>query len=139
MGWLMPRTREELATCCEGGMEDVLNTLFSSQGYSQIVPIDVTADDETVNITADLPGLEKDDIKIEYLDGVVTISGEKKSAQNDKEGGYRYREISRGTFRRQITVGDINFDSAQANYKQGELTLNLPKSESQKSKQLRVS
>ena len=75
MGYLMPRTREELASCCEGGIEDIFNTLCSLPGYSQIVPVDVTANDDTVNITADLPGLDKDKIKIEYLDGRLTQSG----------------------------------------------------------------
>jgi HSP20 family protein len=81
-----------------------------------------------VEITAELPGVREEDIDITIDDGVLTLRGEKKSVREDKEAGYRER--SYGSFERRITLpANIDEDACAADFKDGVLTITLPKSE----------
>ena len=96
---------------------------------------------DEVIVTADLPGLNKKDINIEYKDSVLTISGEKvierDKEERDKEERY-YSERRSGKFSRSFEVGDINFEQSKASYENGVLSVVLPKSEEQKPKYLSI-
>jgi len=74
---------------------------------------------------AELPGLEQNDVAIELSDGVLTISGEKKSETEDK--GRFFSERYYGHFERRIPVDDVDADKVDASFKNGVLTVTLPK------------
>ena len=78
-----------------------------------------------MKVTADLPGLEEKDVDIHLADGVLTISGEKKteSENNDRMFSERYY----GRFERRIPVDDIDADKVKASFKNGVLTVTLPR------------
>ena len=120
-------------------LEDVFDNLFShlpSRRYeAQYAPsLDLQSTDNEVTVTADLPGLNKKDINIEYKDSILTISGEKVIEKNDDVTHYSERRS--GKFSRSFEVGDINFDQSKASYDNGVLKVVLPKSEEQKPKYL---
>jgi HSP20 family protein len=84
--------------------------------------------DNEVRITAELPGLDEKDVDITVEEGVLTLRGEKKSEVENKDRGYTER--SYGRFERRIGLPrGIERDKASATFKNGVLTVVLPKSE----------
>lgn len=83
-------------------------------------------------MTAELPGLEQKDVAVELANGMLTISGEKKSETEDKER--RFSERYYGRFERRIPVDDIETDKVDASFHNGVLTVKLPKSPTAKKK-----
>lgn len=84
-------------------------------------------------VRADLPGLTKDDVKIEVTDSLMTISGERKEENEDKREGFYRSERSYGTFVRQIPLPEgAETEKAAATFRNGllEITMPVPKLES---------
>jgi HSP20 family protein len=106
--------------------------LVPGQGSEQFSwpKIEVDETDKEVRITAELPGLEEKDVKLEIANGVLSISGEKKSETEDKE--HRFSERYYGRFERRIPLEGLDEDKASAAFKNGVLTVTLPKSEEAK-------
>ena len=82
-------------------------------------------------LEADLPGFEKQDIKIDIDDHYLTISAERhsESEEKDKKGNYLRCERSYGSFSRSFDVSTVKTDEIKAAYKNGVLKLTLPKKE----------
>ncbi len=93
-----------------------------------IVPIEVESDENAVHVRAEIPGIPKENIVIEYQDGILDISGEKSAHVRKSEKGYHYTEVSTGKFSRKIQVGrDLKFANAEATYSDGVLHVTIPK------------
>jgi len=88
--------------------------------------IEVSETDKDVKVTAELPGLEEKDVQVELANGVLAISGEKKTETEDKNRQYSERYY--GRFERRIPVDDVDEDKVNASFKNGVLTVTLPKS-----------
>jgi HSP20 family protein len=101
--------------------------------------VDVSETDAEYVVKAELPEVKKDDVKVTMEDGVLTLQGERK--QEKEEKGKRYHRIERsyGSFMRSFDLPE-NVDStkAKAEFKDGMLTLSLPKTEKAKSKSLEI-
>ena len=76
-------------------------------------------------VVAELPGLDQNDVALELSDGVLTISGEKKSETEDKQRFFSERYY--GRFERRIPVDDVDQEKVAASFKNGVLTVTLPK------------
>ena len=143
-GYLTPFRSRTPATTGTGGslfdlhrqMNRLFDDLFDQDGDSGFYAragiaapaMDIHQDDKQVEITAELPGVKEEDIDITIDDGVLTLRGEKKSTREDKESGYRER--SYGSFERRLTLpSNIDEDNCSADFKDGVLTITLPKSE----------
>jgi HSP20 family protein len=87
--------------------------------------VELNETDKAVKVVAELPGLEQKDVGVELADGVLTISGEKKSETEDK--GRFFSERYYGRFERRIPVDDVDPDKVEASFKNGVLTVMLPK------------
>jgi HSP20 family protein len=96
-----------------------------------VVPrIDVRETDEAWLIDAELPGLDQSDIDVSVDEGVLTISGERKSEEvsEDEETGFRHLERYHGSFQRSLRIPeDVDADAIKAAYKNGVLSLTVPK------------
>ena len=88
--------------------------------------IDIDETDKEVRITAELPGLDEKDVSLEIANGVLSISGEKKSESEDK--ACRFSERFYGRFERRIPLEDVDEDKVSAAFKKGVLTITVPKS-----------
>jgi HSP20 family protein len=89
--------------------------------------VEVAETDKEVRISAELPGLEDKDVEVLMGDGVLTIRGEKKSEIEDKERAFSERYY--GRFERRIPlVWDVEEDKLDAAFKNGVLTVTMPKS-----------
>jgi HSP20 family protein len=98
--------------------------------------IDIDETEKEVRITAELPGLDEKDVSLEIANGVLSISGEKKSESEDK--ARRFSERYYGRFERRIPLEDVDEDKASAAFKNGVLTITVPKSAEAKSDVRRI-
>ncbi len=88
--------------------------------------VEVSETDKDVCISAELPGLEEKDVEVLMGDGVLTIRGEKKSEVEDKERAFSERYY--GRFERRIPLAwDVEDDKVEASFKNGVLTVTVPK------------
>ncbi len=116
-------------------MERLFNSFFEryprekAEGFWS-PPLDVEETENEFVIKAELPGMKKEDIKVSLSGDTLTISGEKKKEAEEKGKTYYRMERSYGKFQRTITLpAEVEMDKAKASYQNGVLTLNLPKSE----------
>ena len=90
--------------------------------------VDVLEDEKEYLIKAELPEMKKDDVKVEVLDGVLTIEGER--AQEKEEKGKKFHKVERsyGKFVRQFALpAEVEAAKVEAEYKDGVLNVHLPK------------
>ncbi|MHC5010162.1 MAG: Hsp20/alpha crystallin family protein [Planctomycetota bacterium] len=120
--------------------DDFMNRRFFEETERMITPaLDLGEDDGIYVITLEMPGIKKEDAKIEYESGILTVSGEKKS-EVEKEGKSWHRLERRfGSFYRSLTLPtDVDIEDAEATFKDGVLTIRLPKTEAAKPKSIQV-
>ena len=130
-------------------LRDELDTLFESpfwagsgrqtQLFSGWTPaLDLYQNNDNVVAIVELPGMRKEDIEISLQDGMLIISGERKGESAESEKATRTERFT-GKFRRSITLPTrIDANKVSANYKDGILTVTLPKAEEAKPKQIKV-
>jgi HSP20 family protein len=91
--------------------------------------IDVHADEEAFEITATVPGMDVEDIKVEILDDVLTLRGEVPESPNGS-GEFLLRERISGKFERRLRLPDaVDAEAAEAKVENGVLTVRIPKAE----------
>src|ERR671915_298891 len=104
------------------------------------VPLDVVQQGDNVVIRASMPGVNPDNIDVSIEDNVLTIRGESAHESEHKEGNYLMRERRSGSFYRALRLPDtVDTDQAHPFYEHGVLSITIPKVESKKAKQLKVS
>lgn len=108
--------------------------LESEKFFNRFVPsINVRENEESVVVTAELPGLEEKDIHVTHSDSELILEGEKKIEKRDDKDKDHIIESSYGTFRRIISMpASIDMAKIDAKFKNGVLTITLPKSEKAK-------
>ncbi len=105
-----------------------------------VVPAaDVIEKKDKYVVKADLPGIEEKDIQVEVRDGALSIGAERSEEKEHQDGAYRRLERKRGSFRRSFYLGDdVDVEKIKAKYKNGTLTVTLPKSEKVKPHTVKV-
>ena len=89
--------------------------------------------DDKVGVIAEIPGLDKKDLMIEVEDGKLTISGDKHGTFDVKGAKVIRRELKQSSFKRQFELGDLlDGEKVKANFKDGLLSIDIPKIEPQK-------
>jgi HSP20 family protein len=102
-------------------------------------PVDVYETNDSIVLKADLPEVSKEEVDISVQGNVLTIRGERKREQEVKEQNYYRLERSYGGFTRSFTLpGTVDAEKIEAGFSGGVLTVNLPKREESKPKQIRV-
>ena len=101
--------------------------------------VDVVEQDGGYELAADLPGLKKEDIKIEIKGDILTLRGEKKLEEEKKDKNYRLCERYYGEFVRTFMLPEnVDRDKIVAEFKDGVLKLEIPKTAAAKPKQIEV-
>lgn len=101
--------------------------------------LDVHDEKDNFTVRVELPGLKKEDIALRLHEGVLTISGERKREQENKEGNTFRSERYFGRFQRSVTLpAQVDAAKVKATYKDGVLTVDLPKAEEAKPKHIEV-
>lgn len=100
---------------------------------------DISETDDNYFLKVDLPGIKKDDVKISYADGKLTISGERKQETEEKNSKYHRVERSYGKYYRSFSLPQkIKEDKIDAEFKDGQLKITVPKAEEAKPKEIEV-
>jgi len=100
---------------------------------------DITEDEKEYLIKAELPEMKKEEVKVTVENAVLTISGERKFEKEEKKKKYHRVERGYGTFVRSFTLPeDADANKVKAEFKNGLLTVHLPKSEKAKPKEIEV-
>lgn len=101
--------------------------------------IDIAETDKEVIATVDMPGLNKEDIKINLTEDRLEISAETKQDEEKKEKGYIYKERRSGSYYRSISLpSSIDSDNAKASYNNGVLEIKMPKTDIKKKIPLKI-
>jgi HSP20 family protein len=134
------RLRNEIDRLFGSPFEDLTTPETTSFFEGWAPSVDLYEDKDKFMIRAELPGMKKDDIEVSATGDTLTISGEKKREEESKEGQDTYRaERFFGRFQRTITLpAPIDASKVQAQYKDGLLTVTVPKAEEAKRKQIEV-
>ncbi len=104
---------------------------FLTQSWSPVVDVSETKDSYV--ITAELPGVRKEEVKITMHDNLISIRGEKKGESEKKSENFHRLERTFGSFERTFSVpGTVKSDAIEAKYDDGVLTITLPKTEESK-------
>ncbi|HDQ44972.1 MAG TPA: Hsp20/alpha crystallin family protein [bacterium] len=108
--------------------DDFTGSRFPESARNVYPQIDIRETDQAVEVSAELPGLEREDVDISIAADVLTIRGEKRQEKEEKNGGVRYVERTYGAFRREIPIrAEIEVEKVNAKMKNGVLTVTLPK------------
>lgn len=110
--------------------DDMFKDPFFTQKDSQIMKTDIVENETNYLISLDLPGYDKKDIKISIEDGYLTVHATMDvEKNNDQKGKYVKRERFFGECSRSFYVGDIKEEDIKASFRNGTLSLEIPKEE----------
>lgn len=120
---LLPRFRNRWHPACDcehpvaGG----------SEGEPWNPRVDVVRENGHYKVTAEFPGVDKDDIHVDVKDGYLTLRGEKKRERSEEKEGYNYSERFYGSFQRSFRLPqEAEVDAIEAKLENGVLTLTVP-------------
>jgi len=100
---------------------------------------ELTEDKSNYFMKLDIPGVKKEDVKIEVDGNMLSVSAERKSEKTSETKKSRYSEISYGSYQRSFTLPtSVNANSIDAAFEDGVLTLSMPKSEQSSVKQIEI-
>lgn len=94
--------------------------------------------DDSFLVSAEMPGLTKENIDLQYSDGILTIRGKRENLENTNEKKFHLQERSTCEFRRNLPIPGIESNAIQASYDNGVLNILLPKQESSKPKKIAI-
>ena len=110
-------------------------SLYCQTGPAQLPAVNIREDDKNYVLDFAIPGIEKKDLKIDMNEDVLTISSEMKNESEENKDGYKRKEFSYSSFSRSFYIPEnVNREKIEASYKDGILTVSLPKQEEEKSK-----
>lgn len=119
--------------------EDLPMPTFGGTDGGWAPAIDVTDGEKAYTLRAELPGINPKEIQIDVHDNVVTLRGERREEKKEEKEHSVRREISYGSFTRQVALAtDVDADAAEAKMDHGVLTLKLPKRASSPRKTIKV-
>src|SRR5699024_10153583 len=102
--------------------------------------VDIKEKDNSYEVKADLPGFDKENLDVDYDDGILTIVANRSSVTEDKdeEGNFLRKERSSQSYRRQFMLKGIDEEKIEANFKDGVLNLELPKTSKEDKEKKRI-
>ena len=125
----------------KSGMSNLGKQMNTEMSVADWAPsVDIDEEDDKYVIRADLPGVDKKDIEVKLENGILSIRGEKHTEKETGKGTKKHRtERFHGTFARSFTLPDaVKADKVDAAYKDGVLSLTIPKEEESKPKSIDI-
>src|SRR5438128_4805095 len=132
------------ATCLQDHVNRLFNDDFERRGEESSLTawapaVDIYETEHELVVKADLPEIDPKDLDIRVENNILTIRGERKFEKRVNEDNYLRVERAYGSFARSFTLANtVNSDAIKADYQNGVLTLNIPKREEAKPKQIKV-
>ena len=130
--------RDEIDRLFDSPLTELTRTSQLLSGWTPA--LDVFEEKENFVVKAELPGMKKEDIEVSFHDGSLSISGERQSEAKHADAEIYRAERFFGRFQRSVTLpASVAVDKVKAAYKDGVLTITLPKTEEAKPKHIDVS
>ena len=118
---------------------DTVATTDSNTAPSWAPRADVVESDDTYHIVLDLPGITQENLDVSFEDGTLSVSGERAVNDEYTKGRFHRVERSYGRFFRSFTLGsDVDAEKIDASFTDGVLTIDVPKAEASKPRQISV-
>lgn len=134
--------RSRMSRFFDQAFDEFLSPLAGSEELSSrgwLPPVDIRETDEALTLHAEIPGLTKDDVNITLENNVLTISGERKFEKDAKKDNYHRIERAYGAFSRSFSLpANVRTDQVRASFKDGVLTVSLPKAEEAKPRRIEI-
>lgn len=113
----------------KNGFDSMFKDFFGDEISMKNLKVDIKEKENEYILEADFPGMKKEDINIEYNQGYLSISGEKKTEkeETEKKENYIRKERNYSKVSRSFYVGDINKDEIKAKFENGVLEITIPK------------
>lgn len=129
----------------QGEMNRLFDTFFTNGSGSNgrarrwVPAMDLVETEDALVLTADLPGLGREDVSIEVKDRTLVVSGERRTEHSEKAEGFHRVERSFGGFSRTLTLPDgVAADGIQADFDKGVLEVRIPKPEERKPHRIEI-
>jgi HSP20 family protein len=128
----------------EREMRDLMGGFWGTDGGQlttmNFVPsIDVVEREQEFEVTVDLPGLKPEEVSVEFKDGALWITGERKEEKEEEDKTYHHIERSHGEFRRVLPLASaVKDDEIEAKFTDGVLKVSIPKTEEAKTRHIDV-
>lgn len=123
-------------------LDDMLYPLSKDENTAteRLAPrVDIYEEGDGIYITAELPGVAKEDVTVDVKDNILTLKGVRNTTNEVKEGTYHRRERVYGQFERAFRLpGEVNADVIKADFKDGVLKIEIPKPDQPKRKMITV-
>jgi len=117
----------------------VFDSVAGNDAPGVFPPMNVTQDDDSYYIRAELPGIRAADLSVTALRNRVSIAGKRELSKENDKASYHRKERAEGDFNRTVTLpGEVAADKIEARYTDGVLQLTLPKAEETKPRQIAV-
>jgi HSP20 family protein len=111
----------------------------SNGGQFTNLPVDIKQSDDAYTIEASVPGFRPEDVEVTFDDGVLTIRGQHRWEQEQKQGSYVRRERKMSSVMRQISMpAEVRADEITANFEHGVLTITVPRAQKAQPKRIQV-
>ena len=136
MNSLFP-SRRDLMNLNRGFLGNTFDNLFIDDADFDV---DIEETDSAYIVKADLPGLTKEEIKLDYTDNILSISAyqETEKEEKDKDKKFIRRERSSRSYQRQFLIKNVDESDIKASFENGVLTVDLPKKDPEDSKERRI-
>jgi HSP20 family protein len=107
--------------------------------FGKAPAVDIAEKEKEYEITAELPGLDENNVEVKFADGILSIKGEKREEKEEKKKDYYLSERRFGSFQRSFQIPEgIDADKIAATFKNGVLTVTLPKSPEAQKKERKI-
>lgn len=134
----MPDVLSEVFDGFFGGKQSASSQTAGGE-WDWVPPVDILEAGDHVEIRAELPGVSSDDVTISVMDGTLILKGVKKQADKTNEDTYHRAERSYGRFNRSFKLStNLQTDSVEAKFKDGVLTISIPKAEEAKPTEVEI-
>jgi HSP20 family protein len=124
-------------------MDEVFERLFGnprSVNAASILPVDLYEQDNKLIVKAAVPGVTPEELDVQIENNILTIKGEHKQEQTNEDAKVYRREVAYGAFSRSIRLPEnLNFSEIDAQFKNGVVTISIPKVEEPKPEAIKVS
>lgn len=118
-------------------LDDFFDDFYTMPKFpkNELMKTDIYEKGDNIHIEMDIPGYDKEDIKIDVENGILTIEATKEETKEEKDGKNYYRkERSYGSFKKQFNIGNTKDSEVKAKFNNGVLKISFPKEEKKETK-----
>ena len=145
---LLPARRNEFLTSFDSMFDEVMGKAFPDFpqefgvnffGNNSYPKVDIIDSEKNLIFEAEIPGLSKEEVNVDFEEGVLTINGSKREDVRPEDYKYVRKELKRSSFTRSFKLADsFDFNKIKAKFENGLLLITVPKKKPEKSKKVKI-